>query len=315
MKKCSVIMGLILVLCLATLAQADVFVGDKGTGMIWQYNNAGGAKTLFADVTLNGLSSPTHMDVVGDLLYINTASGVAYYNLITKAYVGMATSVGRNAMAVDTVNKVLFTASGNTIYATDISGSTAGAAAQIATTPDTAVALTAAPEANGNVIAYVDVSGADRFKEYTATGTFVHDHTYGIANYEGKQDLTYTVGRAVYIRGSDGGTGGSGLTLTMNIVGGASANLVIDSRAAYWGAVSTALDGTTAFYAVNPAAGGHEIWSIADDTFTQTLFISDNSMSQVWGIAFYNPVPVPEPATMSLLVIGGVAALIRRRKK
>ncbi len=313
MRTCAIaILGLILV-C-ATMAHAEVLVGDQGTGLIWQYNNAGGAKTLFADVTLNGLSSPTHLDVVGNFLYVNTGGGVAYYNLTTKAYVGMATTSGGNAMAIDAVNKVLFTGSGYSIFKTDISGATPGSTVKIATTPDSLVALTMPPEKNGDVVAYVDVSGQDRFMEYTAAGTYVYDHTSGIPNYEGKQDFTYTAARVYWVQDT-GNYSGSGLLCNYSTIGQNGGVIGLDATKALWGAVTTGPDGK-AYFAENPQAGGHYIKYVSSEIMlTTTTLISDNSLSRAWGIAFYTPAPMPEPATMSLLAIGGIAALIRRRRK
>ncbi|MCE5325851.1 MAG: PEP-CTERM sorting domain-containing protein [Planctomycetaceae bacterium] len=51
-------------------------------------------------------------------------------------------------------------------------------------------------------------------------------------------------------------------------------------------------------------------WLTAVSTFVAS---SESQLGQGFGMAFYNE--IPEPATMSLLVIGGIAALIRRRKK
>ncbi len=323
MKKYPLVFGLVLVLCLASLANAAtvLFVSDQANSTILKYDLATGA-SLGTLATLAGGSSPTDIVLSPDqsVLYVRTASSIEKYNPATGAFMGTLYTGATRGMTVGL---------DGTVYATGIGAdarvlsqiSAAGVASAYWTfTYSTKQGKTnhnlnvLTTDATGRILAYSDPDNSDTIG--WTNGTSGGESHFYMDNSYASSGLAVTATRFYYVH-----LGGLNKLCSLTLADGSG----------YQGGAqpgSVTLDAASGAVVTNPLDGlayyidltGKQIRKVTADNGTlagwaTASVLTDASLGQAYGLAFYNAVDAPEPATMSLLAIGGIAALVRRRKK
>jgi hypothetical protein len=306
----------VLVMLVGTAHAGILLVGDKAGGDIRKYDSSTGAPLgVLCDVTAQGYSNPKDIAVGSDgNLYVNVDQGIARYNATSGAYVGIWASTLHYTMTLNPVT--------NTVYTAGPSGAPYNVY-QIVGGVESVFQSLVTGTANGRFdhsVHALSMKGDDLSTVVAFTDTSAYNHlqsTNGVTDWESG---TYM--------GSPNCTGlvwDSTGQVYFNPGGGtlAAANMTMYAPRAAWdnGAIiGTPIDATTSINGeVNELAGSiyyaagtsdvRVVNSITPGGFS--VVVSDPAeLSQVYGLAYI----VPEPATMSLLVLGGLGLIARRKR-
>jgi hypothetical protein len=304
-----------MILAMAGVASAaNIIVGDQPSGQIHLYDETTGAYNgLLVDVTVQGYTNPKELSVGSDgVLVVNVDQGIARYNALDGTPLGLWMSTRHSTMTQDTATNVVYTGSPGAPYNIyQLVGGVESVFHTLSTPTPTGrvdhsiMALNMGVKAP-KVMAYSDVSSWNVVQSAPLPGGADFTDWIYLQNVAAS-GLQETLTNAYY----NGSNQMRSCNMTMyswpHYDDGSLQGVLIDGTSVINGEINLSPNDGIVYYAEQD-----EVRYVTGNTpgAFATRVLDPAHLTDVFGLAWQ---PIPEPMTLSLLAIGGLA-LIRRKR-